>query len=353
MLRALLRLDCEVTAIVSIADDGGCSGLLRSECGMPPPGDLRRCLSTLAADRGLAARFEQRIVDGGVRRSVGNLVLYDAYVASGSLSAAIRYWESILRCRGRVLPVADRSGRLTIYDRGLGVIEGETAVEDRGRDPVVVGVHGPERCVPAAAEALAEADLVLIGPGSFVTSTLAAVMTGDLAGALVAARGERVLIQNLVEEGTREPFSRGDEHLRLLRDHLCIGSGNDRFSLSTLAHGPHRRRWVDDSSTWRHVSPLADPSEPSQHEVGRVVAALAFHFGLRPLVPDARSHADVPNLEARHELESRLERARRRLSERRAPRRPRGRRPSSEWSTREGATAAPSLRARDGRRGRQ
>ena len=294
MLRALLQLDCDITAVVSIADDGGCSGLLRTECDMPPPGDLRRCLSTLASDRALAARFEERIEDGGARRSVGNLVLYDAYVETGSLVAAARRAEAILRCRGRVLPAAERSGRLTIYDRGCGVIQGETAVEREGRDPVVVGVHGPEECVAAAYDALRQADLILIGPGSFVTSTLAAVMTGDLAGAIVASDGERVMVQNLVDEATREPLSRGEEHVRLLRDHLCIGSGNDRFSLSLLAHGRHHDRRMLDPATTRLVSPLADPSNRSQHEDGRVADALAFHFGLerREAAEDERAADD-------------------------------------------------------------
>ncbi|MEQ9319550.1 MAG: 2-phospho-L-lactate transferase CofD family protein, partial [Polyangiaceae bacterium] len=175
MLEALLELDCDVTAVVSVADDGGCSGRLRRVSGMPPPGDLRRCLSTLAADRELAARFETRLEGADeLRRSVGNLILYEAYLDLGSLSAAVRWAQGCLACRGRVLPVADVAGTLTGYDRGRGVIAGESTIERVGDHPMVASVHGPQRCVPEALEAIREADVVVLGPGSFVTSTLAA-----------------------------------------------------------------------------------------------------------------------------------------------------------------------------------
>src|SRR5690606_13894478 len=77
LLTALTELRCEITAFVNVADDGGCSGKLRRELGMPPPGDIRRCLTALARDRRLAERFEVRLK--GDDRSAGNLALSEAY----------------------------------------------------------------------------------------------------------------------------------------------------------------------------------------------------------------------------------------------------------------------------------
>jgi uncharacterized cofD-like protein len=290
MLRALLRLDCDITAVVSVADDGGCSGKLREQFDMPPPGDLRRCLSTLAADRTLAHLFEERFEDeeeDDLRRCAGNLVLFHNYVELGGLAAAAEWAAKLLRCRGRVLPVAEQPARLTIYDRGRGVIEGETTIEREGDRPVVVGVHGPERALPAALHAIAEADVILIGPGSFVTSTLAALMTGDVAEAVVASSATRLWIHNLAAEPGQMTGADTPAYLRLLRDHLCIGSGRDDFELAFLTHGePHARRAADERTT-ALTSPLADPASPTRHDPALVARALAHHFQLTLVDPTA------------------------------------------------------------------
>lgn len=297
MLRALLELDCEVTAVVSIADDGGCSGRLRAEFDMPPPGDLRRCLSTLARHRALAERFEERFDDeeqDDLRRCAGNLALFDVYLERGSLVEAVRWAEELLQCRGRVLPAADAPGQLTIYDKGRGVLEGETNIEQQGDRPVVVGVHGPEVAFHDAKRAIAEADLVLVGPGSFVTSTLAAVMTGDLAEAIVGSHAHRVLVQNLADDPEQTPRDDAGNRLRLFRDHLCIGAGTDDFELMVLAHGPDHERHRLDERTVALRSPLAGAGNGARHEHARVALALQHHFGLgvrseRELVDDPRA----------------------------------------------------------------
>jgi len=316
MLRALLRLDCEVTAVVSIADDGGCSGKLRAEFDMPPPGDLRRCLTTLARHRDLAERFEERFDDeegDDLRRSAGNLALFEVYLERGSLAAAVRWAEELLYCRGRVIPAADLPGHLTIYDRGRGVLEGETTIEQHGDRPVVVGVHGPEVAAAAARRAIAEADLVLVGPGSFVTSTLAALMTGDLAESVATARGARLLVQNLVDEPGQMTGSTAADQIRLLRDHLCIGSGAADVELTVLSHGPGHERHRLDERTIALRSPLARRSGEGHHDDALVADALRHHFG----VPSReREVTPVVDRDAVSRFEQRLASARARLRDR-------------------------------------
>ncbi|MCA9619529.1 MAG: YvcK family protein [Myxococcales bacterium] len=284
MLRALAWLGGQVSAIVSIADDGGCSGLLRERWDMPPPGDLRRCLTTLAQDRFLAARFEERFEEGDedVLRSAGNLVLFEAYVELGSLGAAVSWAAELLRCTGKVLPVAEEPGRLAVYDRQRGVVEGETTIERQAARPVVVGVHGPEHASEAAKQAVREADLILIGPGSFITSTLAALMTGDLAAEVAEASGRRVFVRNLVPEPGQMAEAGDEDYLRLLHDHLLIASGHDAVAVDVLADGErHEQQVIGDHRLY--LSPLT--AGEGRHEPKRVAEALAEHFGapLRPL----------------------------------------------------------------------
>ncbi|MCG8425047.1 MAG: 2-phospho-L-lactate transferase CofD family protein [Proteobacteria bacterium] len=300
LLAALLRLDCTVTAVVSVADDGGCSGKLRSELGMAPPGDLRRCLSTLAADRALAGQFEARLDEPGMEgRSAGNLVLAEAYREMGSLQAAVDWAAALLRCRGRVVAAAEDPAVLAVYDRENGEVEGETTVAEKSQMPLVVGVRGPAVANPAAIEAIEAADIVLIGPGSFVTSVLATLGTADLARAFVRARGQCVLVANLRPEGQLLQGFEIADYVRLVRDHITIYSSGHRVSLAVLVDQPggHSRSRLADG-TPRLASPLAAPGTHI-HDPARLALSLTEHLGLiaRPnaaVAPDAehenRSH---------------------------------------------------------------
>jgi hypothetical protein len=150
LLRGLSRLDCHITAIVSVADDGGCSGKLREELGMPPPGDVRRCLVSLATLRE-ADQFEERLQ--GEReegRCVGNLVLAEMSQDLGSLQRAVDWAGALLGCLGRVVPVADVAGTLNVYDLVHGPIVGEAAIERLSANTLVATVAGPERASPEA-----------------------------------------------------------------------------------------------------------------------------------------------------------------------------------------------------------
>lgn len=301
LLAALLRLECEITAVVSIADDGGCSGKLRREFGMAPPGDMRRCLSTLAADRVLAECFESRLVEPGLEgRSAGNLVLAEAYRTLGGLQAAIDWAADLLGCRGRVVPAAEGPGVLTVYDQVTGRVDGETAVAQRSRTPLVVTVEGPWQANPAAIAAIEDADWILIGPGSFVTSILATLGTADLASALPRARGRCVLLANLVAEGDQLRDFGVADYVRLLDDHIVIHSQGHRIPIAVLVNQErgHGRDQLTGGTTLL-ASPLAAPGTHT-HDPHLVATALTEHLGLRPrqdgetgAPPDRRPRADT------------------------------------------------------------
>ncbi|MEM9488179.1 MAG: 2-phospho-L-lactate transferase CofD family protein [Myxococcota bacterium] len=315
LLAGLLRLDCTVTAVVSVADDGGCSGKLRSELGMAPPGDMRRCLSTLASDRALAACFETRLDEPGLdNRSAGNLVLAEVYRELGSLQAAVDWAADLLGCRGRVLPAAEYPGELVVYDRETGQVRGETEVAEKARTPLIVSVQGPMRANDAAMKAIAAADWILIGPGSFITSILATLGTADLANAFVHSRARCVLMANLAPEGEQLAGFQLHDYARLLRDHIIIHSRGYRLPLSILAHDErgHYRDQLGDR-TPLFGSPLAAPGTAT-HDPLRLAGALAYHFGLAP-----RQNVSVLSAPDRHSrahamFTTVLNRARARLS---------------------------------------
>lgn len=281
LVRALVRLECEVTALVSVTDDGGCSGRLREEMGMPPPGDIRRCLLAMSTRPKLAARFDERLPGAadGAARSAGNLVLAEMFHRLGGLQRAVDWAARLLGCVGRVVPLAETAGVLRVYDQKKGTLSGESNIERQSDSMIVVNVDGAEEVNPEAKRALAAADFVFIGPGSFVGSTLAALTTGDVAAALVRARARRVLVQNLRSEA--DAAYGIDQHERILRDHLVIKSGGDAVSLDLLSSSEspgHHARPRPDGST-EYVSCLHRAGE-STHDEELVAHALAFHFDL-------------------------------------------------------------------------
>jgi uncharacterized cofD-like protein len=316
LLTALGRFGCDVTAVVSIADDGGCSGKLRAELGMAPPGDLRRCLASLATDRSLAARFEERLSGGAEEgRSVGNLALAQAYVELGSIQAAVDWAARLLECRGRVLPAADTAGTLAVVDGEGDLAFGESHVEERAGSPIVANVVGVEDANPDAVRAVLAADVVFLGPGTFFGSTLAAVTTGDL-GAAVATSGARIVfIENLVPEDGRR-LGPGDAE-RILRDHLVIKSGGEAVVLDVLRHAEVTRVEHRDDGSRLVFAPVA-PEGSRLHDAKLLAAAVGSHFLASG---DAPASLRAPSMRpprdrdaARAELEAHVAAARARIA---------------------------------------
>jgi uncharacterized cofD-like protein len=313
LLSALSRLECSITAIVSVADDGGCSGRLREELGMAPPGDVRRCLVSLATRHEIALRFEERLSGGGEDgRCIGNLVLAEMAQDLGNLQRAVDWSGVLLGCVGRVVPVAETAGTLSVYDMVHGALLGESHIERTSGSTLVATVDGPELASPLALNAIAKADFVLLGPGSFVGSTLAVLTTGNVAEAISRSPGRRMLIKNIAPEvGTTPMRSVADEdHERVLADHLLIKSGGNATSFDVLRHdsdGTGSKARNDGS--FERWAPLAR-ADSRVHDIELFAAALGTHLGLDP----ATSPLDPsPSEEARAIFDRYLASARLRL----------------------------------------
>lgn len=206
-LAAARRYAGTVTAVVSVADDGGSSGRVRRSVDIPAPGDLRRCLVALAEPGSLWARvFDHRFARGDLEgHALGNLIIAGLTEATGDFGLALEEAARLLGVRDRVLPVVSTPVTLRASVAGREVV-GEVQVSGAAGVISSVDVRGPAgepaRAADAVLEAVAGADQVVIGPGSLYTSVLAACVAPGLVDALSARAGGRVFVANLAPERT-------------------------------------------------------------------------------------------------------------------------------------------------------
>ena len=248
MLRGLKYVMRDITAIVSVADDGGGSGVLRQELGMPPPGDVRNCIQALARveptmEALLAYRFQEGSLKG---QSFGNLFLAALNGMSPSFDAAVGSMCEVLNIVGRVLPVTNEDVRLAAtFDDGSEIV-GESRIGHvkKGTDLHIRSIRLlPEKpkTLPACVEAVRRAELIVLGPGSLYTSVIPNLLTDGLSQAILESDAMRVYVLNVMtEDGETQGYCASD-HLRALFTHgggkladYCLA--NDRpFTAETAA----------------------------------------------------------------------------------------------------------------------
>ncbi len=224
-LRAVRRYADDICAIVSVADDGGSSGRLRAAFGIPPPGDLRRCLVALARSESLWTQaFEHRFDAGELEgHAFGNLVIAGLADATGDFDAALVEAGRLLDTVGQVVPATRGPVVLKAVVQaasGDDSIQGQVAVAAAtGRIVGVSLVPADPDPPPAALEALARADHVVIGPGSLFTSVLAVVAVPAIREALGATPGKKVYVCNLREQLPETAGYSVADHVDALRAH--------------------------------------------------------------------------------------------------------------------------------------
>jgi uncharacterized cofD-like protein len=196
-LRAARRYAGDITAIVSVADDGGSSGRLRSAFGIPAPGDLRRCLVALADDSLWSGLFEHRFTAGELEgHAFGNLLIAALADYTGDFEVALSETGRLLGLRGQVYP-ATREPVVLKAEAGGVSVEGQVAVSNAGRISGVSVIPPDARTPDGALEAIAAADQIVVGPGSLFTSVLAVVAVPAIRDAIAAARARTVYVCNL------------------------------------------------------------------------------------------------------------------------------------------------------------
>ena len=220
-LSSVRRYAGQITAIVSVADDGGSSGRLRAAFGIPAPGDLRRCLVALGDPGSLWARaFEYRFEAGELEgHPLGNLIITGLAAATGDFAAALDEAARMVGARGLVLPATAGPVLLKADVAGHEVV-GQVMVQDAaGPISRVELVPADAEPAPGAAAAIAEADQVILGPGSLFTSVLAVTVVPALRQALAARTGGRVYVCNLRPQLPETAGYDAAAHVRALRAH--------------------------------------------------------------------------------------------------------------------------------------
>ncbi len=239
LLSGLKRYSSNLTAIVTVADDGGSSGVLRRELGVQPPGDIRNCLAALAREEPLLTRlFQYRFQAGGglEGHSFGNLFLSALTSITGSLEAAITASGRVLAVQGQVVPATNADVRLWAELENGERIEGESRI-GKAPSPIVRLGCIPERppALPRALEAIAQADLIVLGPGSLYTSLLPNLLVPELVSAISRSKAPRLYICNLMTQpGETDGLDVGG-HLRAIEAQLASLGVEERLFDGVLA----------------------------------------------------------------------------------------------------------------------
>lgn len=209
----------DLTAIVTMADDGGSTGILREEFGMLPPGDIRRALIALSGsdNRMLAELFSYRFAEGSglTGHNFGNLLITALHRITGDFEKAIQEAGKILRIRGNVIPVTLQSAKLMAELENGQIVQGETNIDIPNHDGHLrikrVWLNPAAEINPSARKAILEADLVIIGPGDLYTSIIPNLLVSGVGDALKKTKAKVAYFVNVMTKfGETHGFSASD-----------------------------------------------------------------------------------------------------------------------------------------------
>ncbi len=224
MLRGLKEKPLDITAIVTVADNGGSSGILRSELQIPPPGDIRNVLVALAdVEPMLSKVLEHRFHTGNglAGHSLGNLILAAMIDITGDFVTGVKELSKVLAVRGRVLPASGQAIELKAEMEDGSVVAGESQITKALRKINRVWIE-PANVAPLqeALQALRDADAILVGPGSLYTSLLPNLLVPDMARTIAASDAVKIYICNVMTQpGETDGYTAGD-HLKAIHRHI-------------------------------------------------------------------------------------------------------------------------------------
>jgi uncharacterized cofD-like protein len=283
LLRGLKEHTRNLTAVVTVADDGGSSGRLRQSLGILPPGDIRNCLAALSSDEALLTQLFQYRFSGSADldgHSFGNLFITALTDITGSFEEAVAESGRVLSVSGRVLPATLHNVRL-VADVQLPHVVNEVRVQGESRIPEMAGrvrrvwlePNNPP-AFPPVLQAVLNADLIVVGPGSLYTSLLPNLLVPDLLAAIQASRAIKAFVCNIATQSGETDLYSCYDHSRALEEHI----GEDLFDV-VLCNENHTgelgkdSQWVqadertltdarvycadllDSDRPWRHSSP--------------------------------------------------------------------------------------------------
>lgn len=213
----------DLAAVVTVTDDGGSSGRLRKNFNMLPPGDLRNCMVALSEDEGLMSRlFRHRFKSGGELEghSFGNLFVAALTEMTGDFGHALKLAGEVLAMRGQIYPATYANTTLVARMASGAVVRGETNITASKEQIVELRLDPPVvEPLPETLAAIAEADLITLGPGSLYTSLITNLLVQGIPEALAAAKGTRVYIANLMTQANESLHLTASEHIERIYAH--------------------------------------------------------------------------------------------------------------------------------------
>ncbi len=226
LLRGLKKHTSNITAIVTVSDDGGGSGLLREDMGMLPPGDIRNCIVSLANTEPIMEQLMQyRFKEGSLKgQSFGNLFIAAMNDICGSFDSAIKEVSSVLAVTGKVLPVTLEDVVLFAELEDGTVIKGESQIpikQQSSNKRIKIVFLKPGNCkpIPEALKEIEDADVIILGPGSLYTSIIPNVLVKNIAKAINSSGALKIYVSNMMtQQGETVGYSLS-EHIKAINDH--------------------------------------------------------------------------------------------------------------------------------------
>lgn len=224
LLRGLKQYPIDITAVVTVADDGGSSGRLRSELQIPPPGDIRNVLAALSEVEPLIeSLFQHRFRNGNELsgHALGNLLLAAMTSITGDFVSGIREMSKVLNVKGKVLPAANRAIILHAELEDGTVVTGESKIPNANKKIKRVFLTPSDvEPLPETLEEINNADLVVIGPGSLYTSILPNLLVSKIGQQLCYSKAKKVYVCNVMTQAGETMGYTASDHIKALYDHL-------------------------------------------------------------------------------------------------------------------------------------
>jgi uncharacterized cofD-like protein len=290
LLRGLKTYTTNLTAVITVADDGGSSGRLRKELGVLPPGDFRNCLVAMSdTEKLLTDLFQYRFEQGnGLKgHSFGNLFIVAMTGVTESFERALYESSRVLAVHGRIVPATVANLRLSASFKDGTVVKGESAITEKGGqiDRLFLDPEDAES-YPLAAEAIREAQMIVIGPGSLYTSLLPNLLVGGISSAIAQSHATKLYICNVAtENGETDGYTVAD-HVDVLQRHTFPGivdyvvANDDPQDVGDRFLG---EAVVDDGRPIRHAGlelrRLTDPEHPIRHDSAMLAGAVMDIYG--------------------------------------------------------------------------
>ncbi len=226
LLSGIKNITNNITAVVSVGDDGGSSGRLRESLGILPPGDIRHCMTALADDEDLVTKLFKFRFDNGDElegHSFGNLFLTAMCEITGDMASAVKASANVISLRGRVLPATLDDMKLAAQMKDGSVVHGESAIpEAHGHIEKLFSEPADCKALPEVIQAIRDAELIILGPGSLYTSVIPNLLIKEISEEISKSNAKKIYVCNIMTQPGETDGYKVSDHLKALLKHANV-----------------------------------------------------------------------------------------------------------------------------------